>query len=191
MPHTDYSPSQSSKVLPWKPAQPVTGFQYEPLNSSVDTIRLIVLHPRRKAEKETVVRCSLIHSNFLSKPKYEALSYTWGNPNYLKNIYINGSEVPVRENLYSALCCLQLEQDRLLWADAICIDQSNLEERRYQVGLMPFIYSRADCVLVWLGQPGLPEVEHVLEKASFWMDNIPDSEIILGKYPSPTVQPWR
>jgi len=40
----------------------------------------------------------------------------------------------------------------VLWADAICIDQQNIEERGTQVQLMGMIYWKADRVLVWLGQ---------------------------------------
>lgn len=38
-----------------------------------------------------------------------------------------------------------------LWIDAICINQADLEERSAQVRIMPQIYSKADCVNVWLG----------------------------------------
>jgi hypothetical protein len=38
----------------------------------------------------------------------------------------------------------------VLWADAICIDQSNLEERKRQVRLMDAVYVRAARVLIWL-----------------------------------------
>jgi hypothetical protein len=38
-----------------------------------------------------------------------------------------------------------------MWIDAICIDQSNLEERSSQVKMMHLIYKKADAVLVWLG----------------------------------------
>lgn len=37
------------------------------------------------------------------------------------------------------------------WIDAICINQDDLEERSAQVAIMPQIYSKADCVIVWLG----------------------------------------
>jgi hypothetical protein len=40
---------------------------------------------------------------------------------------------------------------RTLWADAVCICQDNLEEKSHQVALMTEIYSRADKVLVHLG----------------------------------------
>lgn len=37
------------------------------------------------------------------------------------------------------------------WVDAICINQDDLEERSAQVQIMPQIYSKASCVIVWLG----------------------------------------
>lgn len=143
-------------------AQESEKFPYEPLDSTVDTIRLILLHPPREDEDRAVVRCQLIHSEFLSRPKYYALSYTWGNPNVLKRIFVNDMEISVRENLYWALYYLRTTEDRVIWADAICINQSDLEERRYQVGLMAFIYSRAYSVLVWLGRPLDPKIEEIV-----------------------------
>jgi hypothetical protein len=38
-----------------------------------------------------------------------------------------------------------------VWADAVCIDQSNLAERNHQVKSMASIFSKATGVLVWLG----------------------------------------
>ena len=39
-----------------------------------------------------------------------------------------------------------------LWVDAVCINQTNISERTTQVRMMRTIYSRAACVLVWLGE---------------------------------------
>lgn len=39
---------------------------------------------------------------------------------------------------------------RLIWIDSICIDQSNIQEKTHQVGLMGEIYTRASLVTVWL-----------------------------------------
>jgi hypothetical protein len=39
-----------------------------------------------------------------------------------------------------------------LWADALCINQDDLDERTRQVELMRRIYSDAELVLSWLGQ---------------------------------------
>jgi hypothetical protein len=40
----------------------------------------------------------------------------------------------------------------MLWADQICIDQSNLDERSQQVLLMKKIYENALTVFVYLGE---------------------------------------
>jgi len=42
-------------------------------------------------------------------------------------------------------------EDRVLWIDAICIDQADVEERNRQVELMAYIFGRAKKVIVWLG----------------------------------------
>jgi len=47
---------------------------------------------------------------------------------------------------------------RLLWIDAICIDQTKEgeQERNQQLQIMGQIYSRAATVIIWLG-PSTPE----------------------------------
>jgi hypothetical protein len=61
----------------------------------------------------------------------------------------------VRENLWWALKHLRFkDQERDLWIDALCIDQSRPEEKNHQVQLMGHIYSKAFQVLIWLGQEG-------------------------------------
>jgi hypothetical protein len=45
----------------------------------------------------------------------------------------------------------------LLWADALCINQNDIEERENQVQLMGEVYRRAGTVRVWLGAGGLLE----------------------------------
>ncbi|PTB66809.1 hypothetical protein BBK36DRAFT_1158765 [Trichoderma citrinoviride] len=83
---------------------------------------------------------------------YEALSYTWGPPDVRENIFIDGRQLSVTVNLYLALQQLrQRDEDRILWIDAICIDQQNLKERGHQVQQMGDIYKQADRVLFWLG----------------------------------------
>ncbi|MCJ1436819.1 hypothetical protein MMC27_006201 [Xylographa pallens] len=64
------------------------------------------------------------------------------------------SEWPVTTNLAAAMRYLRHESaERVLWCDSLCIDQSNIEERNYQVPLMKAIYSNAEAVQVWLGSP--------------------------------------
>jgi hypothetical protein len=60
--------------------------------------------------------------------------------------------VDIRQNLWLALVNLRdHRQERVLWIDAICINQMDLDERNHQVKLMAYIFSRAQEVLVWLG----------------------------------------
>jgi hypothetical protein len=42
----------------------------------------------------------------------------------------------------------------VLWADAACINQEDLEERSQQVSIMSMIYAKATRSHVWLGTDG-------------------------------------
>lgn len=127
-----------------------TDYRYNPLDETIDSIRLLVLHPSKRRDPQ--IRCDLVHATFSDKPVYEALSYTWGTDHPRNLIFINEIQYYVRDNLYHALCGLRLKDSpRNLWVDAVCIDQGSMQERAYQVGLMDFIYARAHTVLVWLG----------------------------------------
>jgi hypothetical protein len=60
--------------------------------------------------------------------------------------------IPITRNLDVALRYLRSnDQARLLWIDALCINQSNNDEKSLQVAIMKKIYSHADCVIAWLG----------------------------------------
>ncbi|KAK4448890.1 heterokaryon incompatibility protein-domain-containing protein [Podospora aff. communis PSN243] len=85
-------------------------------------------------------------------PEYEALSYTWGDSSQKRTIGLNGIDFDVTTNLHAALNRLRLpDSKRLLWVDAICIDQTNTDERAAQVPRMREIYQRAQRVVIWLG----------------------------------------
>lgn len=46
----------------------------------------------------------------------------------------------------------ETDSRRILWVDAICINQKDFNERGHQVGIMRDIYSKAPQVLIWLGE---------------------------------------
>lgn len=69
----------------------------------------------------------------------------------------------VTESLYNALKSLRKSAPQLrkhfplldhqpLWVDALCINQSDIEERNSQVGIMRSIYSKAMFVFIWMGE---------------------------------------
>ncbi|KAK8081158.1 hypothetical protein PG997_008976 [Apiospora hydei] len=101
---------------------------------------------------------STIHPNQSNGdgPRFEALSYAWGSLNRTAAVVVLfDSErrlLRLGENLHKALLDLrQPDEERVMWIDALCIDQSNPEERGHQVAHMAHIYSRARKVVAWLG----------------------------------------
>lgn len=65
----------------------------------------------------------------------------------------NQREVLVTQNLSRALPYLRLRyRPRVLWIDALCVNQSDLLERSSQVERMADIYQGASNVIVWLGE---------------------------------------
>ncbi|KAK4448859.1 heterokaryon incompatibility protein-domain-containing protein [Podospora aff. communis PSN243] len=112
-----------------------------------------VLYLRGGNDLETI-DCRLETAD-LSDPglKFEALSYCWGSPEAgLSPIYCNGKRFNVTKNLKMALNNLRPSQgERVLWVDAVCINQEDKEECARQVLKMGDIYGRATNVVIWLG----------------------------------------
>jgi hypothetical protein len=129
-------------------------YTYQPLEYP-RSIRLVKLYPAR-CRTDTVV-CDLIHVSLENCLPFEALSYTWGDPSVKHTISCSKEQLETATNLLSALQHLrQLDSTRLIWIDAICINQHDLDERTQQVQLMREIYHKAEEVLVWLG-PEIPD----------------------------------
>jgi hypothetical protein len=80
----------------------------------------------------------------------------------MPRIILNATTKPVTKNLFDALTALRHEStSRMVWIDALCINQDDIEERGAQVQMMTQIYKSASKVLIWLGVWG-PEVPHSL-----------------------------
>ncbi|EME49951.1 hypothetical protein DOTSEDRAFT_121719, partial [Dothistroma septosporum NZE10] len=75
-----------------------------------------------------------------------------GDSPFSRMMLIDGKFMGIAQNLYESLRRLRNHISPLrLRVDAVCIDQSNTEERSAQVANMADIYADADRVLVWLG----------------------------------------
>ncbi|PMD15176.1 HET-domain-containing protein [Hyaloscypha hepaticicola] len=120
-----------------------------------DSIRILLLEP--SPETSSQIRCSLVHTTLAIckdniTDEYTALSYVWGNPSTSRSILVNGKAFNVTTNLFHALRDLRDDHEvRRLWIDAICIDQSNVNERNRQVSIMGFIYTLAQHTVIHLG----------------------------------------
>jgi hypothetical protein len=155
--------SESGKV--GSPNQPKSSdgvaFQYTPLLPG--EVRFLSLCA---GTSNQIIRCELFSCPLGASKSYEALSYMWGPrepPDQSQVILVNDAPVPVRKNLYLALQAIRKpSQPRLLWIDALCINQEDISERNSQVVLMTFIYHYAAQVVVWLG-PEVTELERTMK----------------------------
>jgi Heterokaryon incompatibility protein (HET) len=76
-----------------------------------------------------------------------------GDANHRTGITCSDSQLKITVSLFGALRRFRDDSlPRILWADAVCIDQSDVEEKSHQVNLMGEIYGRASRVLIWLGE---------------------------------------
>ncbi|EEU41873.1 uncharacterized protein NECHADRAFT_85897 [Fusarium vanettenii 77-13-4] len=111
-----------------------------------EQIRILHLEP---GWGSTLISCTIHRISLTSDPppKYEALSYTWGDPKVTREVIVNGYLVNVTFNLYSALYRLrQPEKIRILWVDALCINQTDVDERGQQAS-SNMIETVQECVL--------------------------------------------
>jgi hypothetical protein len=173
-------------------------------------IRLLVVEPAQ--DEATAIECSMKVFSLNEDPKYVALSYVWGSKEVTESIIVNGSSLAVTINLASALRELRssraLEDSKgvqmlpiLLWVDAICINQQDVEERNSQVLMMGDIYRHAVSVLAWLGPEADKSSEAMIALRSIaqevktlgknddrtgWLEQYP--ELVAGSADGPT--PW-
>jgi hypothetical protein len=127
-------------------------YRYSPLSPT--SIRLLRILPSGKNPK--TLRCELfeypLHDLGKSSP-YDALSYCWGSVDTSKTIIVDNYSLHVTQNLYAALLHLRDHScSRVMWIDAICINQDDNKEKEAQIPLIAGIYAKANRVVVWLGE---------------------------------------
>ncbi|KAE9365590.1 HET-domain-containing protein [Stipitochalara longipes BDJ] len=130
----------------------ISTFRYTPLVSSTSTqsfIRLLKLHPGRGSKR---LEASLEEVPLSSELDYEAVSYCWGEAEDVSTISCNDRQLQVPRRLEVALRNMRYsDKPRILWADAICINQLDTSEKESQVQLMRIIFSNAKRTLIFLG----------------------------------------
>ena len=125
-------------------------------------IRLLEL----EHEEGEPLRCRLTAVDSATKPLYNALSYTWGDPrpeisqepgfdDMKHNVYVNGHKTTVGTNLYNVLLRSRSGCPTThipFWVDALCINQMDPVEKAIQVENMDQVYKNANTVFAWLGE---------------------------------------
>lgn len=123
---------------------------YQPLDEG--ETRLLILEPALPEDSSISVRLEQCCPQ--SAQPYDALSYVWGDEKRKTTILLDGKPFEITVNLYWALRRTRdPHQTRVIWADAICINQLDLHERSQQVAMMGTIFSHARKVLICTGDP--------------------------------------
>jgi hypothetical protein len=130
-------------------------YTYHPLPPGERRIPLLQLLPGSGSD---YIQCDIINYTInVGRPfgMYEALSYCWGDPSNPRRIQVKDQGeaafryMDITANLFEGLKRLRdPDMPRRMWVDAVCICQSDLEERGQQVGFMATIYAMASQVVV-------------------------------------------
>jgi hypothetical protein len=132
----------------------MSSYCYQALLPGLDKIRLLRLLPHE--DEDAPLQCQLIDYTLQDSGRrthpYDALSYVWGDLVNPKSISIDTYNLAVTVNLHGALLRLRHRSiQRVLWVDAVCINQNNDSEKEQQIQIMAKIYALANRVVVWLG----------------------------------------
>ncbi|KAH8174995.1 heterokaryon incompatibility protein (HET) domain-containing protein [Sarocladium implicatum] len=154
-------------------------YRYEPLQQG--EVRLLVLLEADDLADD--LECGLITTDLASfasveerETSYTAISYVWGRGRKTRIVHIGDKRLYIGRNLDSALRHLRRrDQPTFIWVDAVCINQTDLQERNHQVQQMRDIFEHAEETIAYLGDY---EGGHVaasawnfLERQSSWALN--------------------
>lgn len=108
-------------------------YSYEPIQDD-GYLRYLILNP---AKGDEPLSGSLIIKHINEVFEFDAVSYFWGEPRRVDKIICDGKSIGITASLRDALRRIRHPNTpRNLWADQICIDQGDLEERAHQVQLI-------------------------------------------------------
>ncbi|CBF80201.1 hypothetical protein AN7834.2 [Aspergillus nidulans FGSC A4] len=129
-----------------------------------DKIRLACLSP--SGEESAPIHLGLENHILANSLEYETVSYMWGGEDgdytTYKPVYIGPywDVIMQTRNCHEMLRTARLaRKPRIIWVDAICINQQDDVERSEQVANMAKIYEQCSRVIVYLGQDLVIPVE--------------------------------
>jgi hypothetical protein len=123
-------------------------YQYDDLPLG-DVFRYLVLQPGFGQES---LKCSLRTTNTANNTQFAAISYVWGCSTKDQSVICEGHIMMITSNLAKVLRRVRLPDRPLcLWADSICINQEDMEEKGHQVAIMGKLYQAAERTLIYIG----------------------------------------
>ena len=139
----------------------MTTYIYKPI-SGERCFRAVSLLPGKANEP---LQCELLNIDLNDKPppKFETLSYVWGATDPPCFIECEDSQIQITQNCHDALHALRRRrQKRVIFVDAIGINQTDTAEQSKQIQLMGGIFSRTNVAFAWLGKE-TPERRSVMK----------------------------
>ncbi|KAI1326710.1 heterokaryon incompatibility protein-domain-containing protein [Xylariaceae sp. FL0255] len=129
--------------------------EYQYLNRlDSSKIRMLVIQP---GLQESPIECQLEERNLANDIIEETLSYVWGEPVLDSAVKIDGKSLRITSRLAQILRSLRYQdRPRKIWIDAVCICQSDAQEKASQVRAMKEIYSKTLESVIWLGDLTTP-----------------------------------
>ena len=130
-------------------------FQYlAPLDQDQEFFRLLDIIKRDRCG---LITCRLfpVKLSQTTVVSYTAISYTWeqDTPNNGCLIAINEQMIRVQRNVHDMLESLHASGEKApIFIDALCIDQSSIQDKNTQVAQMGKVYYNASKVVVWFGR---------------------------------------
>jgi hypothetical protein len=173
------SSSNSPPILPKEP------YRYHQLEDG--HVRLLRVFPDPDTSP---IRCTLIDANLIDagdlssatsdsgRINYEAISYVWGDANNLMEVDCDGYSLSINFSLAEALQHFRYLGKELLWADGICINQADTQERGHQVQLMGLIYWQAQRVLIWLEPRTSDDEPEIMEDVVYFAGSLLVPDIV-------------
>ena len=144
---------------------PYTPYQYRQLQHE-DEIRVLILYQGTWSDE---IICRLEHVRLSHHPIYEALSYVWESNLKPRRVKCEGKFIDITESLFSALRRLRHEdKQKVIWVDAICINQNNETDKNHQVALMGRIYAHSHKTLAWIKE----ESDEAMERVSNYISRL-------------------
>jgi hypothetical protein len=161
------------------------GFYARPLADR--EIRLLRLH---SVSRDGPTRRELVYHPLDGGVKFTALSYAWGFLDVDFLLQVDGFVLHISRVVHTALRRLyELSRgcNDLFWVDSICINRDDPHEKNSQVRLMREIYSAANDVLGWLGEPDehdwdgvdlLLKIFDVWYDPDVWLDKVDPERVV-------------
>ncbi|KAH6864728.1 heterokaryon incompatibility protein-domain-containing protein [Alternaria rosae] len=148
---------------------------YQAIDSDGGEIRLVELLP---GGYDDSISLSLHIHDLSCQFEYEALSYAWGTAISPRKALVDKIDLRITKSLDQGLRHLRFnDRPRMLWIDALCINQRDIQERSLQVKHMAMIYRSAKHVLIWLGEwPNSEGCSHLDDCQALWLSTLREEE---------------